>query len=186
MSKKPVMLCIMDGFGWTPEETYGNAVAAANKPNLDKIFANYPMTTIQASGMAVGLPDGQMGNSEVGHTNMGAGRIVYQQLTLITKSIKDGEMFKNPVLVKNMKAAIDAGKAIHLMGLVGTGGVHSHAAGLDGGHGVIGKDLVQIRFVRGGHGVAVGLVRRPAEAVHDAEHNRFFRHKFVDSLILGL
>ena len=77
--------------------------------------------------MAVGLPDGQMGNSEVGHTNMGAGRIVYQQLTLITKSIKDGEMFKNPVLVKNMKAAIDAGKAIHLMGLVGTGGVHSHA-----------------------------------------------------------
>ena len=127
MSKKPVMLCIMDGFGWTPDETYGNAVAAANKPNLDKIFANYPMTTIQASGMAVGLPDGQMGNSEVGHTNMGAGRIVYQQLTLITKSIKDGEMFKNPVLVKNMKAAIDAGKAIHLMGLVGTGGVHSHA-----------------------------------------------------------
>ena len=120
------MLCIMDGFGWTPDETYGNAVAAANKPNLDKIFANYPMTTIQASGMAVGLPDGQMGNSEVGHTNMGAGRIVYQQLTLITKSIKDGEMFKNPVLVKNMKAAIDAGKAIHLMGLVGTGGVHSH------------------------------------------------------------
>ena len=121
------MLCIMDGFGWTPDETYGNAVAAANKPNLDKIFANYPMTTIQASGLAVGLPDGQMGNSEVGHTNMGAGRIVYQQLTLITKSIKDGEMLKNPVLVKNMKAAIDAGKAIHLMGLVGTGGVHSHA-----------------------------------------------------------
>ena len=121
MSKKPVMLCIMDGFGWTPDKTFGNAVAAANKPNLDKLFANYPMTTIEASGMAVGLPDGQMGNSEVGHTNMGAGRIVYQQLTLITKSIKDGEMFKNPVLVKNMKAAIDAGKAIHLMGLVGTG-----------------------------------------------------------------
>ncbi len=90
-------------------------------------MAKYPMTTINASGMAVGLPDGQMGNSEVGHTNMGAGRIVYQQLTLITKSIQDGEMFKNPVLVKNMKAAIDAGKAIHLMGLVGTGGVHSHA-----------------------------------------------------------
>ena len=90
-------------------------------------MAKYPMTTIEASGMAVGLPDGQMGNSEVGHTNMGAGRIVYQQLTLITKSIRDGEMFKNPVLVKNMKAAIEAGKAIHLMGLVGTGGVHSHA-----------------------------------------------------------
>ena len=127
MAKKPVMLCIMDGFGWTPDETYGNAVVAANKPHLDALMKNYPMTTINASGMAVGLPDGQMGNSEVGHTNMGAGRIVYQQLTLITKSIKDGEMFKNPVLVKNMKAAIDAGKAIHLMGLVGTGGVHSHA-----------------------------------------------------------
>ena len=341
MSKKPVLLCIMDGFGWTPNETYGNAVAAANKPFIDSLLAKYPMTTIDASGMAVGLPDGQMGNSEVGHTNMGAGRIVYQQLTLITKSIRDGEMLKNPVLVKNMKAAIDAGKAIHLMGLVGTGGVHSHAdhwfgvlemakhmgakevylhcitdgrdtdphsgkgfladlqakldelgigkiasvsgryyamdrdnnwdreekayaafvygegnhaanaaeaieasyaadvtdefvipvvtceggrvqdgdtvifmnfrparahvgvadlrvahlavgqadshaAGLDGGHGVIGKDLVQIRLVRGGHGVAVGLVRRPAEAVHDAEHNRFLRHKFVDSLIIGL
>ena len=127
MSKKPVMLCIMDGFGWTPNETYGNAVAAANKPFIDSLMAKYPMTTIDASGMAVGLPDGQMGNSEVGHTNMGAGRIVYQQLTLITKSIRDGEMLKNPVLVKNMKAAIDAGKAIHLMGLVGTGGVHSHA-----------------------------------------------------------
>ena len=127
MSKKPVLLCIMDGFGWVPNETYGNAVVAAKTPHLDALMAKYPMTTIDASGMAVGLPDGQMGNSEVGHTNMGAGRIVYQQLTLITKSIQDGEMFKNPVLVKNMKAAIEAGKAIHLMGLVGTGGVHSHA-----------------------------------------------------------
>ena len=127
MSKKPVVLCIMDGFGWTPDQTFGNAVATANTPHLDALMRDYPMTTISASGMAVGLPDGQMGNSEVGHTNMGAGRIVYQQLTLITKSIQDGEMMKNPVLVRNMKAAIDAGKAIHLMGLVGTGGVHSHA-----------------------------------------------------------
>ena len=127
MAKKPVLLCIMDGFGWVPGETYGNAVVAAKTPHLDALMAKYPMTTIEASGMAVGLPDGQMGNSEVGHTNMGAGRIVYQQLTLITKSIKDGEMLKNPVLRKNMQAAIDAGKAIHLMGLVGTGGVHSHA-----------------------------------------------------------
>ena len=127
MAKKPVLLCIMDGFGWVPNETFGNAVVAAKTPHLDALMAKYPMTTIDASGMAVGLPDGQMGNSEVGHTNMGAGRIVYQQLTLITKSIRDGEMLKNPVLVKNMKAAIDAGKAIHLMGLVGTGGVHSHA-----------------------------------------------------------
>ncbi len=126
MSKKPVMLCILDGFGWVPEQTYGNAIAAANKPYLDKLFATCPNTTIGASGMSVGLPDGQMGNSEVGHTNIGAGRVVYQQLTLITKSIQDGEMVKNPVLVKNMKAAIDAGKAVHFMGLMGTGGVHSH------------------------------------------------------------
>ena len=74
MAKKPVLLCIMDGFGWVPEETFGNAVVAAKKPHLDALMAKYPMTTIDASGMAVGLPDGQMGNSEVGHTNMGAGR----------------------------------------------------------------------------------------------------------------
>ena len=91
-----------------------------------RLFETYPYTTIQASGMAVGLPEGQMGNSEVGHTNMGAGRIVYQQLTLITKSIMDGTMKENDVLVRNMRAAIDAGKAVHLMGLLGTGGVHSH------------------------------------------------------------
>ncbi|MGN0706416.1 MAG: 2,3-bisphosphoglycerate-independent phosphoglycerate mutase [Faecalibacterium sp.] len=126
MSKKPVLLCILDGFGWVPGQVDGNAIAAANKPNIDRLMSTYPYTTIGASGMCVGLPDGQMGNSEVGHTNMGAGRIVYQQLTLITKSIQDGEMLTNPVLVRNMKAAIDAGKAIHLMGLVGNGGVHSH------------------------------------------------------------
>jgi 2,3-bisphosphoglycerate-independent phosphoglycerate mutase len=120
------MLCILDGFGWVPEQPFGNAIVAAKKPHLDQLFATCPYTTIGASGMSVGLPDGQMGNSEVGHTNIGAGRVVYQQLTLITKSIQDGEMQKNPVLVKNMKAAIDAGKAIHFMGLMGTGGVHSH------------------------------------------------------------
>ena len=132
MAKKPVLLCIMDGFGWVPEHTFGNAIVTAKKPNLDKLFETYPYTTIQASGMAVGLPEGQMGNSEVGHTNMGAGRIVYQQLTLITKSIMDGTMKENDVLVRNMRAAIDAGKAIHLMGLLGTGGVHSHIEHLFG------------------------------------------------------
>ena len=126
MTKKPVLLCIMDGFGWVPEHKEGNAICAANKPHLDALFRDYPYTTIDASGMAVGLPDGQMGNSEVGHTNIGAGRIVYQQLTLITKSILDGTMRQNDVLVRNMKKAIDAGKAIHFMGLQGTGGVHSH------------------------------------------------------------
>ena len=126
MTKKPVLLCIMDGFGWVPEHKEGNAICAANKPHLDALFRDYPYTTIDASGMAVGLPDGQMGNSEVGHTNIGAGRIVYQQLTLITKSILDGTMKENDVLVRNMKKAIDSGKAIHFMGLQGTGGVHSH------------------------------------------------------------
>lgn len=125
--KKPMTLIIMDGFGWVPESTRGNAVSVAKKPNIDRYMKEYPFTTIGASGMDVGLPDGQMGNSEVGHTNMGAGRIVYQQLTLITKSIRDGSVLENPVLVRNMRKAIDNGKAIHLMGLVGTGGVHSHA-----------------------------------------------------------
>lgn len=127
MSKRPVLLCIMDGFGWTPSQTAGNAVTARPQALPGSPDAGLPHDHHRRSGHAVGLPDGQMGNSEVGHTNMGAGRIVYQQLTLITKSIQDGEMLKNPVLVRNMQAAIDAGKAIHLMGLVGTGGVHSHA-----------------------------------------------------------
>ncbi len=129
--KTPVTLIIMDGFGINPGAK-GNAIEAAKTPNLTAIFENNPYTTIGASGMDVGLPDGQMGNSEVGHTNIGAGRVVYQQLTLITKSILDGTMMQNPVLVKNMKAAIDAGKSIHFMGLMGDGGVHSHEEHLFG------------------------------------------------------
>ena len=115
---------ILDGFGIAPVE--GNAIAAANKPNLDKIFAENPHTQIGASGMDVGLPDGQMGNSEVGHTNIGAGRIVYQELTRITKSAQDGDMDKNEALLKAMNNAKDNGKALHLMGLLSDGGVHSH------------------------------------------------------------
>ena len=95
--KKPTALIIMDGFGHR-EETKGNAIEAAKKPNLDKIFAENPLTYIGASGLDVGLPDGQMGNSEVGHTNIGAGRIVYQELTRITKAIQDGDFFENPAL----------------------------------------------------------------------------------------
>ena len=129
--KTPTTLIIMDGFGINPGAK-GNAIEAAKTPNLTAIFENNPYTTIGASGMDVGLPDGQMGNSEVGHTNIGAGRIVYQQLTLITKSIMDGTMKENDVLVRNMKAAIDNGKAIHFMGLQGTGGVHSHIEHLFG------------------------------------------------------
>ena len=132
MSKKPLMLCILDGFGWVPNKTEGNAIVAANTPNLDKLFATCPYTTIGASGMDVGLPDGQMGNSEVGHTNIGAGRIVYQELTRITKAIQDGSIRSNEAIVNAMKAAIENGKAIHMMGLLSAGGVHSHIQHLFG------------------------------------------------------
>ena len=123
--KKPVVLCIMDGFGKNPSD-YGNAIVAAKTPNLDKLMAEFPMTYIGASGMDVGLPDGQMGNSEVGHTNIGAGRVVYQELTRITKSIKDGDFYKNEALVNAVQSAIDNGTSLHLMGLMSDGGVHSH------------------------------------------------------------
>ena len=123
--KKPVLLCIMDGFGKNPSD-YGNAVVAAATPNLDKIFSENPCTFIGASGMDVGLPDGQMGNSEVGHTNIGAGRVVYQELTRITKSIKDGDFFENEALTGAMENCLKNGSALHLMGLLSDGGVHSH------------------------------------------------------------
>lgn len=123
--KKTNVLCIMDGFGHNPSD-YGNAVAAAKKPNLDMLMEKYPYTYIGASGLSVGLPDGQMGNSEVGHTNMGAGRVVYQELTRITKSIEDGDFFENEALVNAVKKSVESGKSLHLMGLMSDGGVHSH------------------------------------------------------------
>ena len=132
MAKRPLLLCILDGFGWVPNETYGNAIVAAKTPNLDKLFAECPYTTIGASGMDVGLPEGQMGNSEVGHTNIGAGRIVYQELTRITKSIQDGDFFKNEALTAAMESAKTNGKALHLIGLLSNGGVHSHNTHLYG------------------------------------------------------
>ena len=107
--KRPIVLCIMDGFAFTDSVT-SNAIKAANKPNLDKIFANHPVTQLGASGLDVGLPEGQMGNSEVGHTNMGAGRIVYQELTRITKSIKDGDFFENEVLKNAITKAVESAK----------------------------------------------------------------------------
>ncbi len=122
--KKPLVLMILDGFGIAGKE--GNAIVAANTPELDKILKENPVTKIGASGMDVGLPDGQMGNSEVGHTNIGAGRVVYQELTRITKSAQEGDMDKNPALVKAMESAKANGKALHFMGLLSDGGVHSH------------------------------------------------------------
>ena len=116
---------ILDGFGYSTE-TRGNAILAARTPSLDRLFADWPTVLIGASGLDVGLPDGQMGNSEVGHTNMGAGRIVYQDLTAITKDIQDGVFFDNEVLTGAMKKAVETGKAVHLYGLLSDGGVHSH------------------------------------------------------------
>ena len=124
MAKKPVALIIMDGYGYNPD-SYGNAIMAAKKPNLDR-YMQGPNTIIGASGLDVGLPDGQMGNSEVGHTNIGAGRIVYQQLVKITKSIQDGDFFENPALVHSMENAKKNNSSLHIMGLLSPGGVHSH------------------------------------------------------------
>ncbi len=128
--KKPLVLMILDGFGIGTN--YGNAIRTAKKPNMEHIFSTNPWTLIAASGMDVGLPDGQMGNSEVGHTNIGAGRVVYQELTRITKSIKDGSVMKNEALVKAMKNAADNGATLHFMGLLSPGGVHSHNTHLYG------------------------------------------------------
>ena len=128
--KKPLILIIMDGFGIAPPE--GNAIYAAKTPNLDRYFSTYPTTQIGASGLDVGLPDGQMGNSEVGHTNIGAGRIVYQELTRITKSIQDGDFFENEACLKAIENVREHDSALHLMGLVSPGGVHSHETHLYG------------------------------------------------------
>lgn len=126
---KPVALIILDGFGLR-EESKCNAVAQANKPNYDRYWSTFPHTTLTACGEAVGLPEGQMGNSEVGHLNIGAGRTVYQDLTRITKSIKDKEFESNPTLVKAIQHAKNKGTALHLYGLLSDGGVHSHISHL--------------------------------------------------------
>ncbi len=123
--KKPLALIIMDGFGLR-QNKQGNAISAAKTPNLDRIFAENPHTTLGASGMDVGLPDGQMGNSEVGHTNIGAGRIVYQELTRITKAIQDGSFFENQVLRDAVENCRANDSALHILGLLSDGGVHSH------------------------------------------------------------
>ena len=131
MAKKPVMLMILDGFGIAPKGD-GNAVEAAKKENFDKLVAKYPHSELQASGMSVGLPEGQMGNSEVGHLNIGAGRIIYQELTRITKEIQDGGFFTNEALLAAMNNAKKNNAALHLMGLLSDGGVHSHIDHLKG------------------------------------------------------
>ncbi|WP_034439116.1 2,3-bisphosphoglycerate-independent phosphoglycerate mutase [Clostridium ihumii] len=125
MSKKPTMLMILDGFGLS-SGLDGNAIRAAKKPNYDKVIKKYPCVTLKASGLSVGLPEGQMGNSEVGHLNIGAGRIVYQDLTRITKCIKEGTFFENEAFLKAIKNSKENNSSIHMMGLLSDGGVHSH------------------------------------------------------------
>ncbi len=123
--KKPLLLCILDGYGTNPAKD-GNAIYAAKTPYMDKLLSECPNTLLDASGMAVGLPDGQMGNSEVGHTNIGAGRIVYQELTRITKAIADGDFFTNEALLAAIANCKAKNSALHIMGLLSDGGVHSH------------------------------------------------------------
>ena len=124
-AKKTLALIIMDGWGYNTEQRF-NAVANAKTPVLDSLTEAYAHTLISASGLDVGLPDGQMGNSEVGHTNIGAGRVVYQELTKVTKAIQDGDFFENKVLCKAVNDAVSNNKAVHIMGLMSPGGVHSH------------------------------------------------------------
>ena len=131
MSKKPTVLMILDGFGLN-EKHEANAVYEAKTPNIDRLMKEYPFVKGYASGLAVGLPDGQMGNSEVGHMNMGSGRIVYQELTRITKEIEDGTFFENHALKDAMKKVKENNSALHMWGLLSDGGVHSHITHLYG------------------------------------------------------
>jgi 2,3-bisphosphoglycerate-independent phosphoglycerate mutase len=125
LAKRPVTLLILDGFGYNPSPE-GNAVKAARTPHIDRLRAKYPHTLVRTSGLDVGLPDGQMGNSEVGHTNIGAGRIVYQELTRITKAVDDGDFAQNPALTAAIDNCRRPGRSLHLFGLLSDGGVHSH------------------------------------------------------------
>lgn len=129
MNKKPTMLIILDGYG-LGENYPGNAVKLANKPNIDRLMEKYPNTSLAASGLSVGLPVGQMGNSEVGHLNIGSGRVIYQELTKISKAIEDKEFFEKQEFLDVIENAREKKKSIHLLGLVSSGGVHSHSSHL--------------------------------------------------------
>ena len=125
VSKKPMVLMILDGYGYR-EDQQDNAIFSAKTPVMDGLWAKRPHTLIDASGLEVGLPDRQMGNSEVGHVNLGAGRIVYQDLTRLDVEIKERAFFSNPVLTRAVDTAVASGNAVHIMGLLSAGGVHSH------------------------------------------------------------
>ena len=178
MSKKPVMLMILDGWGVAPASDV-NAATLAQTPNLDRYFAEFPHTTLEASGMEVGLPEGQIGNSEVGHLNIGAGRIIYQSLTRITKAIKDGDFFTNEVLCACMDKTKNAGKALHLMGLLSDGGVHSninHLIALLEMAKARGLEKVYVHAFLDGRDVppksAVGFIKQLQEAIAGMEFGK--------------
>ena len=125
LNLKPIVLVILDGFGHS-EDKEGNAIAAAHKPTWDKLWKENPHTYIKGSGAEVGLPAEQMGNSEVGHLNLGAGRVVYQEYTRVSRSIKTGSFFSNDTLIESVSIAKENNKAVHILGLLSAGGVHSH------------------------------------------------------------
>ena len=126
MPPRPALLCILDGWGWRPDHAADNAIAAARTPNYTRLLAECPHALLATSGNAVGLPKGQMGNSEVGHMNIGAGRIVAQDLPRIDVAVEDGSLARRPVLLSLIGKAKTAGRAVHVMGLLSPGGVHSH------------------------------------------------------------
>ena len=178
MSKKPVMLMILDGWGVAPASDV-NAATLAQTPNLDRYFKEFPHTTLEASGMEVGLPEGQIGNSEVGHLNIGAGRIIYQSLTRITKAIKDGDFFTNEVLCACMDKTKNAGKALHLMGLLSDGGVHSninHLIALLEMAKARGLEKVYVHAFLDGRDVppksAVGFIKQLQDAIAELEFGK--------------
>ncbi len=163
--KKPYAIIIMDGYGLAPAGA-GNAISMDGSKNVNAFRKEYPSATLGASGRSVGLPDGQMGNSEVGHLNMGAGRIVYQDLTKITKSIEDGEFFQNPALLKAMHSARDNGKKLHLWGLLSDGGVHSHITHVFALLEMAKREGVKETYV---HGFMDGRDVSPTSGVHFVE-----------------
>lgn len=165
MNKKPLMLIILDGLG-LGKEYEGNAFYRANTPNIDKLLREYPNTSIDASGLAVGLPDGQMGNSEVGHLNIGAGRVVYQELTRITKSIEDGSFYQEDKLLKSIENARVNKSKIHLVGLVSEGGVHSHINHLYGLLNLMKKEDFKDVFI---HVILDGRDVGPKDGLRDIE-----------------
>ncbi|MBO8165468.1 MAG: 2,3-bisphosphoglycerate-independent phosphoglycerate mutase [Brevibacillus sp.] len=162
---RPVALIILDGFALR-EETYGNAVAQARKPNFDRYWNQYPHATLQASGLAVGLPEGQMGNSEVGHLNIGAGRIVYQDLTRVSKAIEEGSFFENETLLAAVRHAKQKGKKLHLFGLLSDGGVHSHIEHLYALLELARREGLQEVYI---HGFLDGRDVAPDSAIHYIE-----------------